>query len=546
MKTKPAYCFSHQYFYLLFLAVFTAASDLYFQGGSNGIAALLAKAVVYLALYCGFFFLMDMAVTSCRKHAESYGWHQYFCFTKRNILRLSLLFFAVYFLYLLVFYPGATTGDTLYQIEDLVTGTAPMPYPSTYSSRTVSALMIDSNPVMTTLVFTLFYHLGLLTGDPNRGLFLYNLLQSAFLAVLFSVIVCYMDRLHVPKPVALVSTVFYASPLLASYAVTMGKDLLFSSCFVLYFHFFAWLVLKPSEEGGSKKQWLLLLLFSLLIALTNKKGAALAAFSNLCLLFAVSGRKRLFAIPAALLPYLIVGIVLPQLLFPALNIFAGGRQEVLGVAFQQTSLSIMEHPEKYPEEEKELFFSLLNLSQETLDEVYNPTITDPIKNRFSYDTDQEDVHAYLKVWASHFPREAGTYIRATLSISGGYFSPHKLFNVYQYTPYSGVLGAFSQPGKTEALRSSLGALIYWLEQIPVFSVFSQDSFCLFWVPAFSFYYFRKQNQKKKLVLLAPIAANLLFLVFAPVCITRYGLCQIFTFPMLLAVMTQSGKAGGTV
>ena len=52
----------------------------------------------------------------------------------------------------------------------------------------VSALMIDSNPVMTTLVFTLFYHLGLLTGDPNRGLFLYNLLQSAFLAVLFSVI----------------------------------------------------------------------------------------------------------------------------------------------------------------------------------------------------------------------------------------------------------------------------------------------------------------------------------------------------------------------
>ena len=88
---------------------------------------------------------------------------------------------------------------------------------------------------------------------------------------------------------------------------------------------------------------------------------------------------------------------------------------------------------------------------------------------------------------------------------------------------------------TEALRDSVGSLIFWLEQIPVFSIFSQDSFYLFWVPAFSFYCFRKKKLKKRLVLLVPFGANLLFLVFAPVCVTRYGLCQLFTFPMLLAI-----------
>ena len=86
------------------------------------------------------------------------------------------------------------------------------------------------------------------------------------------------------------------------------------------------------------------------------------------------------------------------------------------------------------------------------------------------------------------------------------------------------------------MRNNLGALIYWLEQIPVFSIFSQDSFYVFWIPAFALYYFRKQQQKKKIVLLAPFAANIFLLVFAPVCITRYGLCQLYTFPMLMAIM----------
>ena len=173
---------------MIILAVFTAACDLYFLGGNNGAAALLAKAAVYFFLYFGFFYVAEKGLIACRQRTEEHNWHRFFRFTKANVLRLSLLFFAVYFFYLLIFYPGVTTGDTLYQIEDLVTGTAPMLYPSNYSSRSVSALMIDSNPVATTLIFTLFYEIGLLAGDPNRGLFLYNLVQCAALAVVFSII----------------------------------------------------------------------------------------------------------------------------------------------------------------------------------------------------------------------------------------------------------------------------------------------------------------------------------------------------------------------
>jgi hypothetical protein len=213
----------------------------------------------------------------------------------------------------------------------------------------------------------------------------------------------------------------------------------------------------------------------------------------------------------------------------------GGKQEVLGTAFQQTALSLIEHPEKYTEKEKQLFFSILDCSPEELPEVYSPTCTDPVKNRFRLETDNSVILSYVKMWARHFICEPGTYIRAIFSVNGGYYAPLKGFNVYQYVPYSEVLNAFSQPDRTASLRTTLGAFLAWLENIPAFSVFCQDSFYTFWYPAFSLYLFCKKKQRKKIILLAPLAGNLLFLTIGPLCYTRYALCQIYTFPVLLAV-----------
>ena len=530
-----------KYGYLLLLALITASGDAFFRGESNSLAALAAKLLIYFFLFSGFFWAAERLLISFHNPKKERSWHAVFQYNRRNVMRISLLLFAVYLAYLLAFFPGATTGDTVYQIEDLFTGTSPLAYPVNYGHTEVQALMIDHHPVTTTVIFTFFYRAGLLFGDANIGLFLFNLFQSICLSVLFSVIVCYMDCLQVPKTVALVSTVFYASPVVASFAITMGKDMLFSSCFVLYYLVFIWLVLNPCSQSNSKKQWLLLGLLSVLIALMNKKGMYLALFSNLCLLFVIPGRKRINAVLTALLPVFILVILLQQILFPLLNILPGGKQEILGMPFQQTALSIIEQPENYTEEEKKLFFSMLDCSPKELPEIYSPTCTDPVKNRFLFETEDNTVHSYLKMWALHFLREASTYFRAILSINGGYLAPLKAFNVYQSVPYSEVLKAFSQPESTFSLRMTMGAFLAWLENIPIFSVFCQDSFYVFWFPAFSLHLFCRQRQWRRIVLLAPLTANLLFLLIGPLCYTRYALCQLYTFPVLLAVTAQSVK-----
>ena len=94
LKNKPDY---HQCAFLAMLAVFTAACDLYFQGGNNGFAALLAKAAVHSALFLVFFLIAEKSLDCCEKQTEMRRWHSYFRFTKKSILRLSLLFFTVYF-----------------------------------------------------------------------------------------------------------------------------------------------------------------------------------------------------------------------------------------------------------------------------------------------------------------------------------------------------------------------------------------------------------------------------------------------------------------
>ena len=525
--------------YLLFLAALTACGDAFYGGGNTGGAGIVVKAFVYFLLFAAFFAITERFLTAAHAHSTENAWHRLFSYSRKNILRLAVIFFSVYFVYLLVFYPGVTSGDTIYQIEDLVTGSSPMNYPVNFSSGTVSALMSDHHPVATTLIFTLFYQIGLFLGNANLGLFLYNMLQCAAMSVLFAVIVCSMDRLRVPKIISLLSTFFYVSPLIASYAIFMGKDSLFSICFVLYYAVFLDLVFKSKDTEISRPSWALLILFSIIISLMNKKGIFLAVFSNFCLLLMVSRKKKFPALLSVLSPFLVVTILIQQLLFPLFDIAPGGKQEMLGVAFQQTSLSLLENPEKYSEDEKALFFSLFDFAPEDLKTLYNPSRTDEIKNHFLQETSQDTILSYLKIWIRHLPSEVKTYFRATLSVGGAYLAPRKAFNVYQYTAYSERLGAFAQPGRTAILREGLGGLFYWLENIPILSVFSQDSFYVFWIPSFALYHSFNRRQSWKAPLLVPLVLNLLFLIIGPVCITRYALCQLYTFPILLAITSQA-------
>lgn len=249
---------------------------------------------------------------------------------------------------------------------------------------------------------------------------------------------------------------------------------------------------------------------------------------------------------SAVTPTFVILVLMGKMLFPVLNIYPGGRQEALGFAFQQTALTMIERPETFSEEEKKVFFTILELTPETLEEVYDPQITDPIKATYRFDTEDALVVEYLRQWFLHFFRTPMPYIRATLSVSGGYIAPVNAIKVYSDTCYSEVINAFGQRASHEAARDTVVVLFEWLEHIPGLNLLFQNALYMFWFPVFSFYVFCRTRQREYMMTLVPFAANFLFLLIGPVCWTRYGLCQLYTFPVLLALTAKaydiSGKA----
>lgn len=526
--------------YFFFLAVLTAVAGAYYHGNNEGRSFLFVQIISYFALYLVLFKTGESLLQIISAHPHWGRWSSLFAYSKKNIVCISAFLFSIYFFYLFIRFPGVCGADTVNQITDLVTGSAPLTESGMKGRVEISALLNDHHPVLTTLVFTLFYKFGQLIGNPNWGMFFYNLIQIVILAILFAVIICSMDRYHIPRPVALFSLFFYASPLIASFAISMLKDSLFSLFFVLYYITFINCVISANDlELGHRGNWTKLILYSVLIALLNKKGMYLVLFSNSCLLILQRGKERLHALVSVLLPVFVIVIFLGKILFPLLNIYPGGKQEALGFAFQQTALAMIEKPESFTKEETDVFFSILELSREELPDVYDPSSVDAIKSYFNGAAADKLLLTYLKQWAAHFFKTPISYIKATFSVNGGFIAPVKTHNLYFQVHWRAFIQAFSQPKRLTFARDLANQAITWFMNIPLVSALSQDSLYMFAFPSFSFYVFCKRKQWRNLIFLAPMLANLLFLLMGPICWTRYGLCQLYTFPLLLALTAQT-------
>lgn len=512
---------------------FIALSDIAFHEAELSAGPFIGKTLLYAVLLLILLFLSDQLYSFLMKPEPCRRWHSFFTFSRKNIFRLSVVIFAVYAMFLYVYRPGTCGADTTNQIWDLVTGMEPLPFDWWPWQEKVSALMNDHHPVVTTLIFTFFYRLGLAAGNPNYGLFLYGLCQISCLAILFSYIVCRMDRFGIPKLFALFSLIFFCSPVVAYFSISMIKDSLFSIVFVLFYLEYTEIIRRTlKKETLSRSALPLLLLFSVGIALMNKKGMYIALISDLALLPLFPGcRAKIRVLCCALAPVFVITVLMGRILFPLFEIYPGGKQEALGFTLQQTAGLLLENPNAFSEEDKALFFRIVDIPPEELEIRFYPDRVDGVKCHFNFFASDEDLAAYRKMWFSQVLRHPISMLKISLTVNGGYFAPLKTANVFYYADYEENLGAFQQPESGKPLWEAVTYRFDNAEHKPVLSLFFTDAFVLFWFPIATSYLLLKRCKKASLICMVPLAANIVFLVLGPVCWTRYGLCQIFTFPI---------------
>ena len=498
---------------------------------STAVRFLLYAAVLYVVLH-----LLSKAATRQTDGAAEVS-------DRRKRIRTAGMFFLVYLIYLLIFYPGVMYWDTMRQINDFFDGFTTGPYFAVYDTE-ISALFNDHDGVFDTILFGLFISIGNLFHSPNLGMFLYCLIQAALFALLFSHIVCTVRRAGCPRWLCVAATLFYLHPFVCFYAIMMLKDVIFALAFVPYYLVFV----RVAGGDTAKKNLFLLVALSLLCALTKKPGVYIVVISNAVLTAYVllcakkkkperrethvtAGMALSFVLPAFLVLYL-----LPKVVYPALQIYPGGREEAISVCLQTTVELIVQDEDALSEEDKAVIDRVMHYDK--LADSYLSHTTDWAKYYFRSDATDEDLKEYLRFWIRKGLENPFLYLRTVAAVNGGFFSPTEVLELYisanALSPEEDYPGLGNHPA-TLTLREDLVRMYDILSETPPFCFFFYNVLYTWLIPAGVAVVFFAHGRRRELISLIPVLISILVLIAGPESTTRFAVHLIFLSPYLLSM-----------
>ncbi len=461
---------------------------------------------------------------------------------KRSVILFALIMLVLWTPWLLAMVPGGMNNDTFYQIYQVYPEHHPVrliPFFGVDNNVELDAWLVDHHPVLTTLIFGAFgYASDVLTGDWLCGVIAYCIIQSIVYALLYTASVAYLRRVHCPLALVLALYLFYCiMPFIPSWAFCMIKDSVFGLFVIPYFMmlFEAFRTRGAFLHKRSHVVWFVCI--ALLVCLTRKQGifiVAPTAFVAL-LVFALSVKEkeaaRAFLIQLVS-SVLMMALVLPLIIFPLANIHAGGRQEVLGVLFQQTARYLVDNPDDVTEEERAAIAGVIDV--EELASKYEFDSQDHVKWLVNNQMTSEQIADYLRAYVSMGLRHPGSYFAAVLGIAGYYFAPttyifwpgHKPYFEHEdhvYLPSTDFLFDYSLWMNRNYIKV---AQIYGLNT-PLLMVV----YCL-WIPAAMLFVIMRRRLRCKTLILPFAIILVTFFVVAPVYDSRYIVVSFEIAPLL--------------
>lgn len=435
--------------------------------------------------------------------------------------------FLLWMPFILLSYPGGSCVDVSYQIKEVL-GEAP------FSTQ---------QPLVHTLLVGGCVKLGyLLLHSYNAGLFFYILLQSLVFAAILAYSVETLRKRKVPNSFLAVGLGIYGLvPIYANFASMAIKDTLFAAFLLLYVVFMAE-CLWEFEIGGrlSVRAGTGMAVAAALTMLFRNNGiyvilAGTAAFAvflwkprrKVC----IAAAKRLFNWGILIGPfviYFLLTIGLSQVLH-AENV---GSREMLSLPLQQTARYARDYGEEITDEEKRAIEAVLG-EYSTLGEVYDPDISDPVKNRFSAKASPQELAAYFKVWALQFAKHPDAYVQAAFQGAYGWFYP----GVNNSIRYEGLLPIFYRPALLAGVERRLNGWYEFWDSIPLLGLLQNAGFYT-WSLFVFIAFVRKKRKKAELVLCMPACVSLLICIASPAFFLhiRYAFPIMFTMPFLFGTL----------
>ena len=322
---------------------------------------------------------------------------------EKAFLWRCIIIFMCWLPYLIVYLPGFLPRDTVVQLAQAM-GDIPLS---------------DHHPVFMTALSGVFIRVGMLFGSANIGMLLHSLFQMIVIAAAFSYVLRCMAKQTIHIYVRAITLLFFMLyPVHAFYSITMWKDTLFSVVFMLLTLQTIHMVSRPDEFFKYKKNILALSLVCVALFLTRNNGLyILLILLPVLLIFFWRYRKNLLTV----IGIFTISFVLMQIINVSLNVQRGSVGEALSIPLQQIARIVKYHGDEIPTGDKALIGLILPYEQ--LPELYDPTISDPVKAIFNEAAFRVDKATYISLWARLFTMYQASYIEAFLCQTHGYWYP---------------------------------------------------------------------------------------------------------------------------
>ena len=426
-----------------------------------------------------------------------------------------VLMWSIYFIYFLNQYPGSLSCDTRAQLRQAIG----------------AGDFENMNPLINTLLITLCVQIGMaIGGSINSGVAVYTLVQFTLAAVIFSytVSVIYKKRFH--KLLVLVCWSFFALvPHNIVYATGMWKDSFFALFFLLTL-VYSWEMI---ENGGEikKYQYIILGVYSLIASLARNSGwSSLLAF---CIFVFVGARnnKRVLKTAITLFIGVMGNFLIVSCVYP---LFASSASTnvttAISVPIQQISRVVTIGCE-LTEEEKELIDKLVDI--EKIPELYDETISDPVKFSINKKNLENDYSTYVKLWIKLGMKYPKCYLDAYIALTKSFWYPDSSTWKWDTRILENDYGVYRSP---VILKSKdITNWFYRMYEFPKGSVFNNHSTIL-WLIIVCLGYAAIRKNKIGMMLFVPILAIYGGLMFtSPVALFRYTYGAIVCTPLLVCI-----------
>lgn len=463
----------------------------------------------------------------------------------KQFLIVLAIILACWLPYMLICYPGVIWYDTQQQL---------MQWFGLPNRFTDGSHLSDHHPVLDTAVFGVFTQFGGLLGSRDIGVFVYSVVQGVITASSLASVVVFCRSIGLSHRLCTFALWFFALfPVIPMYAIGMVKD----SVFMPFFIWFAIVFVAVARSGGAllrqPKYLALLIGLGLCMSLTKKTGMYVALLSCLLLIFFLAKGNRIRAAVSAVVIGAMMMVVVPKMVFPALGIEEGGKQEMLAIPFQQSALLVKNHAQDIAQKDREAIYAVLG---EDVGSRYQSWSADNVKGYTWNPEKNQYLHDYYLAWVRGGISHPNTYVTAYIALEEGWIGlPNAqddnhgdlLMPVYALGSNHVFTGAeeldLHNPGRQQTVKS-LEDTINWLEGTPLGMLLFSRAIWATWMVVFVIYECLRRD-RRRMAWLLPYATTFLFLWISPATTTiegmRYLIPLVFAAPLAFAVLLAPGN-----